>query len=331
MTKRLLILITLLASAALARDWSKYTAVVVIDRAAVIYAVGDAHSDFVRLSAALRGAGIIDKDENWLAGNAVLVSTGDMIDKGPRALDVIRLLRKLRDAAPAKGGQVVILSGNHESEFMADPSVPKVREFVAQLKAAGIKAADVAACKGDLGEFFCSIAFAARVGDTFFSHAGNTAGRTVAQLEADIEKDFDKHGFSAQQLIGDGSVIEARLNGTGKGREVWLDAGLPKVSEAQLLTNYTKALGVTRIVEGHVPSEVRFADSVTRGTGEMFQRFGSLYLIDTGMSEGVDNSLGAVLHLTTGTATAICPDGKRTQLWDAASHPDTGRAKPCGK
>lgn len=329
MTQRLLALTALLASAALARDWSKYPAVVVIDKAAEVFAVGDAHSDYVRLSGALRGSGIIDKDENWIAGSAVLVSTGDMIDKGPRALDVIRLLRKLRDTAPAKGGQVVILSGNHESEFMADPTVSKVEEFVSQLSAAGIKASDVAACKGDLGEFFCSIAFAARVGDTFFSHAGNTSGRTVAQLEADIEKDFDRHGFAAQQLIGDGSVIEARLNGTGKGREPWIDAGLPRRSEKQLLTDYTKALGVIRIVEGHVPSEVQFADKITRAEGEMFQRFGLLYLIDTGMSEGVDNSLGAVLHLKAGTATAICPNGRKTLLWDAASHPDSGRAAPC--
>jgi len=56
-----------------------------------------------------------------------------------------------------------------------------------------------------------------------------------------------------------------------------------------------------------------------------------LFLIDTGMSEGVDESRGAVLHITSKDATAICPDGKRTLLWDAKNQPSLGRAAPCGK
>ena len=64
----------------------------------------------------------------------------------------------------------------------------------------------------------------------------------------------------------------------------------------------------------------------------MFQRFGLLFLIDTGMSEGVDDSGGAVLHITTQggeQATAICPDGKKTLLWDTRTRQDVGRAAPC--
>jgi hypothetical protein len=63
----------------------------------------------------------------------------------------------------------------------------------------------------------------------------------------------------------------------------------------------------------------------------MFQVFGMLFLIDTGMSEGVDHSRGAVLHITSKNAPAICPDGKRTLLWDVKSEARIGRAAPCGK
>lgn len=332
--KRLILLAVLFCAGAWGRDWKKFPAVAQADGASEIFAVGDAHGDVERLMRALQGAGVVDKKNEWAAGSAVLVSTGDMIDKGSKGLEVIRFYSKLRVGAAAKGGRVIVLAGNHEAEFLADPTVSKVKDFVKELKKADIAVADVTKCKGEIGEFLCTLAFAARVNDVFFSHAGNSGGRSVAQLESDIEKDFDQNGFAAKQLIGDGSVIEARLNGEGPGREPWIDAGLPGRSEKQLLQDYTKALGVTRIVEGHVPGDVKFADGTVRARGEMFQRFGLLYLIDTGMSKDIGDSQGAVLRLTGGSdaqATAICPDGKKTRLWDLPSGQDVGRAGACQK
>lgn len=149
---------------------------------------------------------------------------------------------------------------------------------------------------------------------------------------SDLEAGVEREGFATKELIGDESLLEARLN--GEGRTPWIDARLPAVEEKQLLGEYAKALGVRHIVEGHVPSPVAFTDGVKRERGEMFQRFGLLFLIDTGMSEGVDDSGGAVLHITTDggeRATAICPDGVKTLLWDSKAKPDVGRARPCLK
>lgn len=319
------------------RDWAKYPAVVQVNTGGDIYAIGDAHSDYSRLVAAMNGAGLIDGaparpgDVAWRAGRAVLVVTGDMIDKGPRAVDVLRVLMNLESSALRHGGRVIVLAGNHEAEFLANPAAPKGREFAKQLEAAGIRPADVAACKGEIGVFLCSLPFAATVNDWYFSHAGNTAGRTIRQIESDVETGFAQDGYATKQLIGDYSILEARLNGQGRGREPWIDARMPGLDEKQLLESYTSALGVHHIVEGHVPSEVRFADGVVRKPGEMFQRFGLLFLIDVGMSQGVDDSLGAVLHITARDATAICFDGKQTLLWDSAHPEPTGRAAACGK
>lgn len=321
-----------------ARDWAQYPGVIQIDHADEIFAIGDAHSDFRRLTRAMAAAGIIEapvdkpEDARWAAGHAVLVTTGDMIDKGPRALDVLRLLKWVRSEARRAGGDVVILAGNHEAEFLANPGAPKGREFAGQLTRAHVNPAEVAACKGEFGEFLCSLSFAARVGDWFFSHGGNSGGRTIEQLAADLEGGFERQGFGSDQLIGDESILEARLNGDG--RTPWIDARLPAQGEKELLAEYTTALGVAHVVEGHVPSPVTFTDAVRRGAGEMFQRFGLLFLIDTGMSEGVDDSGGAVLHITTRggeQATAICPDGKKTLLWDSRTKQDVGRATPCAK
>jgi hypothetical protein len=130
---RLLIVVFTLASLlsaggpAIVRDWEKNPVVTQIDTTADLFAVGDAHSDYVHLVRALDAAGIIagrpDQPEQvrWRAGRAVLISTGDMIDKGPRTLDVLKVYQILRAQARLAGGDVVILAGNHEAEFLADP------------------------------------------------------------------------------------------------------------------------------------------------------------------------------------------------------------------
>ncbi|HMD47946.1 MAG TPA: metallophosphoesterase [Bryobacteraceae bacterium] len=317
------------------RDWAALPAVVQIDTPENIYAIGDIHGDSVRFTRLLIGAGLIagvpkyPRDVHWIAGRSVLVITGDMIDKGPRILDVFRVLDALQKSAALQGGRVVILAGNHEAEFLADPSAKKGREFAEQLLAEELSPVAIGSCKTDLGIFLCSLPFAARVNDWFFSHAGNSGGQSIQQLQTSLERGFSAHGFAAQEITGDYSLLEARLNGSGKGREPWIDAGLPQRSEQQLLEDYTRALGVTHIVEGHVPSEVRFADGTVRRAGEMFQRFGLLFLIDTGMSEQVNLSAGAALHISRTSATAICPDGRSTVLWDANHPQSAGRAAPC--
>ena len=74
----------------------------------------------------------------WAGGKSVLVITGDLIDKGSDSLGVIALLRKLQSDAASRGGQVIISMGNHEAEFLAEPTGRKTRDFAAELKEAGL-------------------------------------------------------------------------------------------------------------------------------------------------------------------------------------------------
>ena len=138
-------------------------------------------------------------------------------------------------------------------------------------------------------------------------------------LTADLQGGVDHDGFRTQHLIGDDSILESRLN--GEGREAWIDAGLPDRGERELLADYARALGVAHMVEGHVPSPVVFADEVKRNRGEMFQRFGLLFLIDTGMSEGRGRQRrrGSPHHLRRwrGKSVRNLPGrNKITPLWD---------------
>ena len=283
----------LAASTGVVRDWQRFPPVVRMDAAGEIYAVGDVHGDYDRLVALLAGAGILGgipaspEAPRWSAGNAVLVFTGDMIDKGPKALSVLALLRALQDAAAPAGGRVVVLMGNHEAEFLAQTSVAADRDFEGQLSAARLRPAEVAACGGDVGRFLCSLPFAARIGPWFFSHAGNTDGRTLDRLAADLRNGVDRDGFATAQLVGGNSILEARIGAKGPRGRSWFEAGAPRIDAARLLSGFADTLQAGHIVEGHHHGETQFPDGAVRRLGEMYQWRGRLFLIDTGMSRGV--------------------------------------------
>jgi hypothetical protein len=79
-----------------------------------IVAVGDIHGAFDQFVAILRTAGIIDNRNRWSGKKAVLVQTGDVLDRGPDSKKALDLLRKLEGEAQRAGGRVHALLGNHE-------------------------------------------------------------------------------------------------------------------------------------------------------------------------------------------------------------------------
>ena len=80
-----------------------------------IVAVGDLHGDHDAWRAIARAAGLIDAKGKWSGGNATLVQMGDIVDRGPDSLKIIRDLMKLQREAPKRGGKVIVLLGNHEA------------------------------------------------------------------------------------------------------------------------------------------------------------------------------------------------------------------------
>jgi hypothetical protein len=244
--------------------------------------------------------------------------TGDMVDKWTSSIGIIQMMQVLQPQAAAA----------------ADPTDSKTAEFAGELTNAGLNPADVAACQGSIGQFLCGLPFGAKVNDYFFCHAGNTGGASVADLSASIQKGYAKNGYAAKELIGDNSLLEARLNKQGPNGLPWFDNGNKKTDPQKLLSGYAQALGVRHLVQGHQPGDVKFPDKTERAAGQLFQRYGLLFLVDGGMSQGVDDSQGGVLHLTGSgteeTVTAVCFDGSKTVLWAAASHQNQG-AVLCGK
>ncbi len=95
-----------------------------------VVAVGDVHGDYDGVVSILQDAGLIDARNHWKGGNAVLVQTGDLLDRGPRPREVLDLFMALEAEAPRSGGRVVALLGNHEvMNLMADLRYVPREEF----------------------------------------------------------------------------------------------------------------------------------------------------------------------------------------------------------
>ena len=79
-----------------------------------VIAIGDIHADPEAARATLKMAKLIDDTGRWTGGDAVLIQTGDVTDKGPSSRQVITLLTRLRAEAREVGGDVIAVLGNHE-------------------------------------------------------------------------------------------------------------------------------------------------------------------------------------------------------------------------
>ena len=83
-----------------------------------IVVVGDLHGDHDAWLAIARAARIIEGHGRWSGGRTILVQVGDVVDRGPDSLKIIRHLMRLQREAPRQGGRAVVLVGNHEAMMM---------------------------------------------------------------------------------------------------------------------------------------------------------------------------------------------------------------------
>jgi hypothetical protein len=120
-----------------------------------VVAVGDLHGDFAVWRDIARAAGIVDAQGHWSGGKTILVQVGDMVDREPDSLKIVRDLMRLQKEAPKQGGRVIVLVGNHEAMNMigdlryttaadfaayATPNSAALREKLYQVKKAQIEA-----------------------------------------------------------------------------------------------------------------------------------------------------------------------------------------------
>ena len=207
------------------RDFGAHPAIVEVDEADELYALSDPHGHYDELASVLAGNRLISSTSagptkaKWTGGSATLLVLGDLIDKGEQSLEVIDLLRTLEKQAPASGGRVIVLMGNHEAEFLADPRNSKATSegqdetgIVTQLDKDGIDPTKIAACKDTdgRGRWLADLPLGARVKKWFFAHGGNTDGKSLAELRDKLERSIAKNGFGDDDIIGDHSLLQSQ-------------------------------------------------------------------------------------------------------------------------
>jgi hypothetical protein len=289
------------------RDWSAHPAIVEMDAPAVVYAMSDVHGGYDRMVDLLVAQHVIEArpsapaDVRWSAGAAVFVVTGDVMDKGSSSLEAFDLLRALEPQATAAGGRVVFTLGNHEAEFLYDPENDKATKDDGvdhEIRAWGLTPVGVADGSDAHGVWLRDRPFAVRVGAWFFSHAGNTHGRTIAELERAIEAGITAHDYADGEAIGGESILESREWYTGNARAA---------------ATYAAAVGARHIVFGHQPDALGARGDISIGYG------GALFRIDCGMTPSVDDSHGRLLRVrregNVDVAESLSPDGSAREIW----------------
>jgi hypothetical protein len=278
-----------------------------MDAPPILYAMSDVHGGYDRMVALLAKHGVIASSPTspdaavWNAGNAALVVTGDLMDKGPSPLEAVDLLRALEPQAAAAGGRVIFTFGNHEAEFLYDPENDKATKddgVDQEIRAHGLTPVGIANGSDPRGTWLRDRPLAARLGAWFFAHAGNTKGRSIDDLEHAFQAGIAAHDYGDSELIGGDSILESRG---------WYG------SDARIAATYASAVGAKHIVFGHQPDALG-------PRGEIAVAFdGALFRIDCGMSPDVNDSDGRLLRVrregSVDIAESLAPDGRVSEIW----------------
>jgi serine/threonine protein phosphatase 1 len=180
-----------------------------------VFAASDLHGQLRATDRLLAAAGLTDGGDRWVAPpRTALVVTGDMVDRGPDSVGLVRRLVGLRSQAPAAGGLVVLLEGNHEVQVLGGlGGVPEITKALwlfggaATMGSAGLPAGGWAdrspaeavaaletAAPGFLDDLW-GFAPYARWRETLFVHGGPVPGQPIEAFEASARRLWIRRDF----------------------------------------------------------------------------------------------------------------------------------------
>lgn len=232
-----------------------------------IIAIGDLHGDLYSTADVLIGAGIVDQDGHWIAGETWVVQVGDQLDRGYHEEAILTLFDQLRIEAVEAGGRFLALNGNHEI-MQAEGRMDYVFDEEAF---GGLEARVEAFAPGNEWAVFLSRRnVIAKVGRTVFVHGGALPNHAAVGIEA---INTEARGWLAGEvpeqpwtIDGSGSVVWDRTYSDDDPDEIVDD-------RCAILDEALAALDADRIVVAHTVQ-----DSINAICDERAWR------IDTGMA-----------------------------------------------
>lgn len=137
------------------------------------FAVSDIHGEYEVFESLLMNAGVIDSNLRWSYGDGQLVVNGDVFDRGDRVTECLWLIYRLEQEAPAQGGRVHFLLGNHEKMVMRG-DLRYVNESYTEgiVKKTRIAYDDLFGPDMELGRWLRSKNTVMLIDDLLFVHAG---------------------------------------------------------------------------------------------------------------------------------------------------------------
>ena len=151
-----------------------------------LWAVSDVHGHLKELEQLLLASGLGTRDGDSVRWNPasrrqLLVVEGDLIDAGEESVGTTLLVAELQRQAAESGSRVVVLLGNHEAEFLADPRFAS-RSLLASARRPATKLDPARRMTGEelaeapFGKFLRSLPVAAVIGTWLFAHSGYING-----------------------------------------------------------------------------------------------------------------------------------------------------------
>jgi len=222
------------------------------DRYDMLWAVSDVHGRREQLETLLLAAGLAVRKRDgleWKPAHAkqLLVVVGDSIRGGPDSRGVVLLLKTLQQQATSAGSRVVVLLGNQEVRFLADPLRSGEDEY---------------------SEFIRAMPVAAFVGSWLFAHAGYIDAHddvdALREYFAHIGESWTRgdYGFFLQPH----SILE--YHGWWKSDR-----------RRSRLKRRLAMLGLNGLVFGHDPDALAARGTIAMDAGEWFTK------LDTGLKE----------------------------------------------
>lgn len=262
-----------------------------------LVAIGDLHGDLSATRAALRLAGAINHEDDWIGGQLVVVQTGDQLDRGDDDRAITDLLQRLAARARQSGGALIILNGNHETMNVAGDfryATAGANRAFADAETAGRSGPQLQAypesLRGRAAAFSPGARYAdllgerpvvAIVGDTVFVHAGLLPEHVeygVARINQEVSRWMQGSRPMPAVISSDDAPVWTRLYGGPQ-----LSAETCRTLQAVL-----ERLGVARMVVGHTVQ----SDGITAACD------GRVYRIDVGLSRYYGHNPPQVLEIT---------------------------------
>jgi Calcineurin-like phosphoesterase len=313
----LLSLLSIPSAAAAADRWSNVERVI---------AFADVHGAYDDLTQLLRTVGVVDAELHWAAGTAHVVSTGDLMDRGPGSRKVLDLLMRLQTEAQSAGGMLHVALGNHEAmnllgdlryvtpaefaayeadepanlreqarqDWVAKHGPGAAAEFDKKFPRGYFAKRAAFARDGQYGRWLLALPVAIIINDTLFMHGGPSAAVGGLSIE-EINQRY-RTALSGVVNLPDALDSSSRLDAADQnpllshdGPNWYRGAALcNEASETDVLKPLMDGLGVKRVVIGH---------TISRNLRVASRFDGTVVKLDTGMNRPVYNGHPAALVL----------------------------------